>query len=79
MKNTIKISKMFNKTVVCIVVTMLSITSAFATDPTDLPEATDDTTPTPIDGYVWVMALIGLCYVYYRIRAISRQTTTNVE
>jgi hypothetical protein len=78
MKNTIKIFKMMNKTVVWVVVMMLSVTSAFATDPIeDIPATPEDNMP--IDDYVWVMALIGLCYVYFRIRAISKQTTTNVE
>jgi len=78
MINTNKISKTINKTVVWVFVMMLSITSAFADGIEEIPAAPEDE-PLPIDGYVWVMALIGLCYVYYRIRAISKQTTTNVE
>jgi len=78
MINTNKISKTINKTAVWVFVTILSITSAFAEGIEEIPAAPEDE-PLPIDGYVWVMALIGLCYVYYRIRAISKQTTTNVE
>ena len=41
---------------------------------TDLPEETDDVTgAAPIDGYVWVLAALGLIYVFLRIRAFAKQ------
>jgi len=27
----------------------------------------------PIDGYVWVLAIIGLLFVFYRLRAFAQQ------
>jgi hypothetical protein len=37
-------------------------------------DGTGDVTPgAPIDDYVWVLALIGLCYVFLRLRAFTRQ------
>jgi hypothetical protein len=44
---------------------------------TDLPEAPDDTAPAPIDNYVWVLALIGLFYVFLRVRAFTKQRNTS--
>lgn len=35
-------------------------------------EGDGDTTPVPIDDYVWVLALVGLVYVILRVRAISQ-------
>lgn len=33
-----------------------------------------DTTPgAPIDDYVWILTLIGLLYVFLRVRAFTRQ------
>ncbi|QBN20408.1 hypothetical protein [Flavobacterium nackdongense] len=40
---------------------------------TDLPDAPDDTAAAPIDGSIWVLALIGLFFVYYRLRTFSKQ------
>jgi hypothetical protein len=39
----------------------------------DLPEAPDDTAPAPIDDYVWLLALIGLTFVFLKFRAFSKQ------
>lgn len=37
-------------------------------------EGGGDTTPgAPIDDYVWVLALIGVFYVFLRLRAFARQ------
>lgn len=36
-----------------------------------------DTTPAaPIDDYVWVIAAIALVYVFFKLRAVSKQTKT---
>jgi hypothetical protein len=29
--------------------------------------------PAPIDGYVWVLAAIGLVYVFFRVRTFAQQ------
>jgi len=71
MKNTDKISTIINKTLVWVVVMMLSISTMSAQ--TDLPDAPVDAPAAPIDGYVWVLATIGLVYVYLRVRAIAKQ------
>jgi hypothetical protein len=77
MKNINKISTIMNKTLVWVFVIMLSITPAFAEDPTALPDAPlDEPAAAPIDGYVWVLALIGLFYVYLRLRAFTKQANT---
>jgi hypothetical protein len=68
MKNINKISTIVNKTLVWVVVMLLSITSVNAQ--TDLPDAPVDEPAAPIDGYVWVLALIGLVYVFFRLRAM---------
>ena len=37
-------------------------------------EGGGDTTPgAPIDGYVWVLALVGLLFVFFKFRAIYKQ------
>ena len=68
MKNINKISTIINKTLVWVVVMLLSITTVNAQ--TDLPEAPVDEPAAPIDGYIWVLALIGLVYVFFRLRAM---------
>jgi hypothetical protein len=40
---------------------------------TDLPVEPVDEPAAPIDGYVWVLAAIGLVYLFLRLRAFSRQ------
>lgn len=39
----------------------------------DLPDAPDDTTPAPIDDYIWVLALLSLIYVFMKFRAIQNK------
>ena len=74
MKNINKISTTINKTLVWVTVFTLSITSAFAQEPTDLPGApVDEPAAAPIDAYVLVLALIGLCFVFLRIRTFVQQ------
>jgi hypothetical protein len=68
MKNINKISTIINKTLVWVVVMLLSITTVNAQ--TDLPDAPVDEPAAPIDGYVWVLALIGLVYVFFRLKAL---------
>jgi amino acid transporter len=67
MKNINKISTTISKTLVWVVM-LLSITTVSAQ--TDLPDAPVDEPSAPIDGYVWVLALIGLVYVFFRLRAM---------
>jgi hypothetical protein len=37
------------------------------------PGADPDTPAAPIDGYVWVLAIVGLIYVFLRLRAFVQQ------
>lgn len=71
MKNTDKISTIVNKNLVWVVVMMLSISTMSAQ--TDLPDAPVDAPAAPIDGYVWVLATVGLVYVFQRVRAFAKQ------
>jgi hypothetical protein len=71
MKNTDKISTIVNKNLVWVVVMMLSISTMSAQ--TDLPDAPEDEPAAPIDGYVWVLATVGLVYVFLRVRAFAKQ------
>ena len=65
-KKTEKMKK-YIKTVsfskITVLVFMLFTTLVSAQE--DLPDAPDDTTVLPIDGYVWVVALIGLVFVSF--------------
>lgn len=36
-----------------------------------------DTTPMPIDDYIWILALIGLVFVYMKFRAIQNKKTNS--
>lgn len=75
MKNSILKYTFFNKSITYMLVLMLSVTTAFAQ--TDLPDEPDDLTPaTPIDDYFWLVALVGILYVFYKLRKLQRQTTT---
>ncbi|WP_396184769.1 hypothetical protein [Flavobacterium sp.] len=68
MKNINKISTIINKTLVWVVVMILSISTVNAQE--DLPDAPVDEPAAPIDGYVWVLALIGLVYVFFRLKTL---------
>ncbi len=37
-------------------------------DPGDDPEL-----PAPIDDYVWFMAVVGLIYIFFKVRSFSQQ------
>ena len=74
MKNINKISTIINKTLVWVVVMLLSITTVNAQ--TDLPDAPVDEPAAPIDGYVWVLAMLGLVYVFLRVSAFTKQGNT---
>ena len=39
----------------------------------------EETDAVPIDDYVWVLAAIGLAYVFLRLRALSLQEKTSKE
>jgi hypothetical protein len=39
----------------------------------------EETDAVPIDDYVWVLAAIGLVYVFLRLRALSLQEKTSKE
>lgn len=74
MKNINKISTIINKTLVWVVVMLFSITTVNAQ--TDLPDAPVDEPAAPIDGYVWVLAMLGLVYVLLKVRAFTKQGNT---
>lgn len=38
-----------------------------------------DTPATPIDNYVWVLAAIGLVYVFLRLRAFAQRENTPLK
>jgi hypothetical protein len=42
----------------------------------DLPEAPDDTMVLPIDNYVWVLALVGFVFVFFKLRTFIKQGIT---
>ena len=39
----------------------------------------EETDAVPIDDYVWVLAAVGLVYVFLRLRALSLQEKTSKE
>lgn len=49
---------------------MVTLTTTLSAQ-TDLPDAPADTPAAPIDGYVLVLAAIGLVYVFLRIKTFS--------
>lgn len=56
--------------IICgIFITLLSNPILAQADPGDDP----DPVATPIDSYVWVLAAIGLVYVFLRVRAFAQQ------
>lgn len=42
----------------------------------DLPEAPDDTAAAPIDDYIGILMLLGLLYVFLRLRAFAKLANT---
>jgi hypothetical protein len=55
--------------IICgIFITLLSNPVLAQADPGDDPVA-----PAPIGDYVWVLAAIGLVYVFFKIRAFAKQ------
>lgn len=43
------------------------------------PGADPDVPAAPIDDYVWVLAVIGLVYVFLKVRAFALQGNTSKE
>ena len=56
-----------------ITVFVFMLFTTFINAQTDLPAAPDDTTGAPIDDYVWVLALIGLAFVFFKLRSFKNQ------
>jgi hypothetical protein len=46
---------------------------------TDLPDAPEDVPTAPIDDYVWVLALLGLIYVFQRFRGLPKGNPSSEE
>ena len=44
-----------------------------------LPDAPDDTAAAPIGDYVWVLALIGLVYVFFRLKALVENSNKFIK
>lgn len=42
----------------------------------ELPDAPDDTIAAPIDDYVWVLAFVGLVFVFFKLRIFIKQGIT---
>ncbi len=53
--------------------------TTFVNAQTDLPEAPVDEPAAPIDGYVWVLAALGLVFVFLRFRALMKQSNTVIK
>jgi hypothetical protein len=55
------------------ILALLMSTITFAQNPGDFDEPTDtnplDVPPTPIGDYIWVLALVALVYVFYKMRS----------
>ena len=43
------------------------------------PGADPEPAAAPIDGYVWVLALIGLVFVFLRVRAFTKAGNTETK
>lgn len=39
----------------------------------------EDTDPLPIDNYIWVLAALGLLFVFFKYRAIYKQQISSQE
>ena len=59
-----------------------SSVTLFAQDPGannsagNLEDTTGDTTPTPIDNYVLILAVVGSDFVFYTLKAYTKQRNT---
>ena len=68
----------FAKISVFVFMLFSTLVSAAEGDPTDLPDEPVDTT-LPIDNYVWILALLGLIYVFLRFRALGKPNPSSEE
>lgn len=59
-------------TVVYLLSTLLTFAQPGSDDTNGDLEGTD-TPAAPIDGYIWILAAIGLVYVFLRLRSIALQ------
>lgn len=57
--------------------TLVTFAQPGTNDDTGNLEGTD--TPAPIDDYVWVLAVIALVCVFFKIRAFALQSNTSKE
>jgi hypothetical protein len=53
---------------------LICINTAFSADPPDFDDDVVDAPATPIDGYIWVLAAIGLVYVFLRLRTFAKES-----
>ena len=65
----------FAKIIILVFVLFTTLASATEGDLEALPVAPVDA-PVPIDNYVWVLALIGLVYVFLQIRDFAKQANS---
>ena len=62
--------------IICgIFITLVSNPIFAQADPGDDPEPA----ATPIGDYVWVLAVIGLVYVFFRLRAFIKEANTETK
>jgi hypothetical protein len=62
-----------------IIVLIITLFSNVVSAQTDLPDAPDDTTPAPIDDYVWFLAFLGLVFVFFRFKSLVKQTKNSIK
>ncbi|WP_304198701.1 hypothetical protein [Flavobacterium alvei] len=69
--------KKYKKILLVIIASLFTNVISFAQTPGDIGDPADtnplDTPAAPIDSYVWVLAVIGLIYVFLRLRAFAKQ------
>lgn len=66
--------KKFKLNTILLLMFLMSSVATFAQDPGEIGGDPSDPDPTdaPISDYIWVVALLGLVYVFYKMKA--RQT-----
>ncbi|NBL64428.1 hypothetical protein GV828_04345 [Flavobacterium sp. NST-5] len=55
---------------ILVVMFLMSTVNVFAQNPGDFDDPADpNPTDAPISGYIWVVALVGLVYVFYKLKS----------
>jgi phosphatidylglycerophosphatase A len=61
----------------CFTVVMFAQTPQAEDTTGTLEETTTDTTPMPIDDYVWVLLLLSLLFVFFKFKSIQNKEVNN--